>query len=137
MKLATDLERMVHDEMRPSMGGDRIVWHHRPSRRKPTWRIASGRHGASPVASLSDAVYGYLGAVFKIVRRWRKERRAKGRSHQALRAKVTSAIPPKPHWVRDICRDGPEVEVQIRRFALGRPSVIRFLPQWLSRCPRE
>jgi hypothetical protein len=33
-----------------------------------------------------DAVYGYLGAVFKIVRRWRKESRAKASSHQALRA---------------------------------------------------
>ncbi len=32
-----------------------------------------------------DAVYDYLRAVFKIVRRWRKEHRAKASSHQALR----------------------------------------------------
>jgi hypothetical protein len=33
-----------------------------------------------------DAIYDYLRAVFKIVRRWRKEHRAKASSHQALRA---------------------------------------------------
>jgi hypothetical protein len=33
-----------------------------------------------------DAIYDYLGAVFKIVRGWRKEHRAKVSSHQALRA---------------------------------------------------
>ena len=33
-----------------------------------------------------DAVYGYLRPVFKIVRLWRKEHRAKKSSHQALRA---------------------------------------------------
>jgi hypothetical protein len=33
-----------------------------------------------------DAVYGYLRVVFKIVRRWKKQQCAKGRSHQALRA---------------------------------------------------
>jgi hypothetical protein len=32
-----------------------------------------------------DAVYDYLGAVFKVVRRWRKEHRAKASSHQALK----------------------------------------------------
>ena len=30
-----------------------------------------------------DAIYDYLRAVFKIVRRWRKESRAKASSHQA------------------------------------------------------
>jgi hypothetical protein len=33
-----------------------------------------------------DAIYDYLRAAFKIVRRWRKEHRAKASSHQALRA---------------------------------------------------
>jgi hypothetical protein len=33
-----------------------------------------------------DAVYDYLMAVFKLVRRWRKQQCAKARSHQALRA---------------------------------------------------
>jgi hypothetical protein len=33
-----------------------------------------------------DAIYDYLMAVFKIVRRWRKEHRAKASSRQALRA---------------------------------------------------
>lgn len=33
-----------------------------------------------------DAVYDYLRAVFKVVRRWRKEHRAKASSHQALKA---------------------------------------------------
>jgi hypothetical protein len=33
-----------------------------------------------------DAIYDYLRAVFKIVRRWRKEHRAKTSSYQALRA---------------------------------------------------
>jgi hypothetical protein len=33
-----------------------------------------------------DAIYDYLRAVFKIVRQWRKEHRAKASSHQALRA---------------------------------------------------
>ena len=32
-----------------------------------------------------DAIYDYLRAVFKIVRRWRNEHRAKASSHQALR----------------------------------------------------
>jgi hypothetical protein len=32
-----------------------------------------------------DAIYDYLRAVFKIVRRWRKEHRAKASSHQALK----------------------------------------------------
>ncbi len=32
-----------------------------------------------------DAVYDYLRAIFKIVRRWRKAHRAKASSHQALR----------------------------------------------------
>jgi hypothetical protein len=36
-----DDPRAILDEMRPSMNGDEIVWHHRPSRRKPTWRIGS------------------------------------------------------------------------------------------------
>jgi len=31
-----------------------------------------------------DAIYDYLRAVFKIVRRWRKESRVKASSHQAL-----------------------------------------------------
>lgn len=33
-----------------------------------------------------DAIYDYLRAVFKIVRRWRREGRTKASSHQALRA---------------------------------------------------
>ena len=33
-----------------------------------------------------DAVYDYLRAVFRVVRRWRKEHRAKASSHQALKA---------------------------------------------------
>jgi hypothetical protein len=33
-----------------------------------------------------DAIYDYLTAVFKIVRRWRKDHRAKASSHRALRA---------------------------------------------------
>jgi hypothetical protein len=33
-----------------------------------------------------DAVYDYLGAVFKIARRWKKEQRTKASMHQALRA---------------------------------------------------
>jgi hypothetical protein len=33
-----------------------------------------------------DEVYGYLGAVFKIVRRWKKQNCAKAKSRQALRA---------------------------------------------------
>ncbi len=33
-----------------------------------------------------DAVYDYLGKVFAIVRRWKKEHLAKAKSHQALRA---------------------------------------------------
>ena len=33
-----------------------------------------------------DAIYDYLRAVFRIVRRWRKENRVKASSHQALRA---------------------------------------------------
>jgi hypothetical protein len=33
-----------------------------------------------------DAIYDYLRAVFKMVRRWRKESRVKASSHQALRA---------------------------------------------------
>ncbi len=28
----------IFDQMRPSMKANKIVWHHRPSRRKPTWR---------------------------------------------------------------------------------------------------
>ena len=33
----------MFDEMRPSMKGDKIVWHHRPSRRKPTWSSPARR----------------------------------------------------------------------------------------------
>jgi hypothetical protein len=29
---------VILDEMQPSMKGDKIVWQHRPSRLKPTWR---------------------------------------------------------------------------------------------------
>jgi hypothetical protein len=47
-----------------------------------------------------DAIYDYLTAVFKIVRRWRKEHRAKASSHQALRATGRANRIPKP---RAIC----------------------------------
>ena len=33
-----------------------------------------------------DAIYGYLGAVFQIVARWKEQHRAKAGSHQALNA---------------------------------------------------
>jgi len=26
------------DQLRPAMNGDKVIWHHHPSRRKPTWR---------------------------------------------------------------------------------------------------
>ena len=30
----------MFDQMRPSVKGDKVVWRHHPSRRKPTWRLA-------------------------------------------------------------------------------------------------
>ena len=39
----------MFDQMRPSMKGDKVVWRHHPSRRKPTWHNRDHRTIAAPV----------------------------------------------------------------------------------------
>jgi hypothetical protein len=58
-----------------------------------------------------DAVYDYLRVVFKIVRRWRKQHRARARSHQALRAtehRITTRNH-EPFAAVIFCTSGPRI----------------------------
>jgi hypothetical protein len=77
----------IDDELAPA----RIAWKEYQSTRK------------------RDAIYDYLGAVFKIVRRWRKEHRAKASSHQALRPtdRARRIRNLEPFAVVILCTSGP------------------------------
>jgi hypothetical protein len=58
-----------------------------------------------------DAVYAFLSAVFEIVQRWKKERRANAGSLQALAAtKHPSAIrKPEPFAIVIFCTSDPRI----------------------------
>jgi hypothetical protein len=64
-----------------------------------------------------DAIYDYLQVVFRIVRRWRKEHRAKASSHQALRTtgRANSVRNAEPFAVVNFCSsDRNKVDAKTR-----------------------
>jgi hypothetical protein len=65
--------------IRRIVGSSSFVVEHELIEARTAWRIYQSTRER-------DAVYAYLGAVFKIVSKWRKEQQAKAKSHQALRA---------------------------------------------------
>ena len=59
-----------------------------------------------------DAVYEYLTAVFKIVARWKEQRRSKAKSHQALKAtghRTTIRSLDEPFAIVILCTSDPRI----------------------------
>jgi hypothetical protein len=77
-----------------------------------------------------DAIYDYLRAVFKIVRLWRKEHRAKKSSHQSLRAtgRANRIRNVEPFGIVILCTSDPRKLDPKTRSKLSR--VLRFADQF-------